>query len=158
MGPDILVWRIGLLLVILLGAAISVVLVGYFLKRGTKGESTPALFRELNASDLSSLKQKGLLTDEEEAWAPGNVGGNCVIRRELWEKGLRYNETPWPELEPGFSEDSYLSPLVLELGYKWGRVQRTCIDGISTADPKDPYYKNTYKDRNISHILKGIKT
>ena len=65
MGPDILVWRIGLLLVILLGAAIAVVLVGYFLKRGTKGESTPALFRELNASDLSSLKQKGLLTDEE---------------------------------------------------------------------------------------------
>jgi len=104
------------------------------------------------------LGQLGLLTDEEECWAPGNVGGNNVIRRELWEKGLRYNETPWPELEAGFSEDSYLSPAVVEMGYKWGRVQKSCIQGISTPDPKDTYYKQTYKDRKISHILKGIKT
>ena len=103
------------------------------------------------------LGQLGLLTDEEEVWAPSNVGGNNVIRRELWEKGLRYNEMPWPEMPPGWSEDSYLSPAVLEMGYTWGRVTQSCIMGISTPNPKDSYYQKTYKDRNIGHILKNIK-
>jgi len=104
------------------------------------------------------LGQLGLLTDEEEAWAPSNVGGNNIIRRRLWNKGLRYVETPWPELEPGWSEDSYLTPNVVLMKYKWGRVKRSCIMGISTPDPKDRYYQQTYRDRNISGILKGIKT
>jgi glycosyltransferase involved in cell wall biosynthesis len=104
------------------------------------------------------LGQLGLLTDEEENWAPSNVGGNNVIRRELWDKGLRYNETPWPELPHGWSEDSYLSPAVLEMGYTWGRVTRSCIMGISTPDPRDSYYQKTYRDRHISDVLRGIKT
>jgi glycosyltransferase involved in cell wall biosynthesis len=103
------------------------------------------------------LGQLGLLTDHQENYAPSNVGGNNIVRKALWKKGLRYDERPWPELDHGWSEDSYLSPVVLQYGYKWGRVQRVCIDGISTPDPDDPYYRQTYRDRNITGILKGIK-
>jgi glycosyltransferase involved in cell wall biosynthesis len=108
-------------------------------------------------SENPKLGQLGLLTDEQEAWAPSNVGGNCVIRRELWEKGLRYNETPWPDLPAGWSEDSYMSPAVEEMGYEWDRVEQICIDGITTPDPKDRYYLKTYHDRRILSILKSIK-
>lgn len=104
------------------------------------------------------LGQLGLLTDSEEAFAPMNVGGNCVIRRELWDKGLRYDERPWTELDRGYSEDSYFSPAVVEMGYIWGRVQRTCIDGLTSPHPKDPYSRRTYRDRGILDILKHIKT
>jgi glycosyltransferase involved in cell wall biosynthesis len=104
-----------------------------------------------------ALGQLGLLTDPEENFAPSNVGGNCVIRRELWDAGLRYNESPWPELPQGWSEDSYMTPDVVKMGWEWGRVQRSCIMGISTPNPLDPYYQKTYKARNISGILKGIK-
>jgi cellulose synthase/poly-beta-1,6-N-acetylglucosamine synthase-like glycosyltransferase len=51
--------------------------------------------------------QVGLRTDAEESHngvpIPWNVGGNCVIRRELWDAGLRYDERPWTELPPGHS-------------------------------------------------------
>lgn len=103
------------------------------------------------------LGQLGLLTDEGENFAPLNVGGNCVIRRKLWDEGLRYDERPWPELDIGYSEDSYFSPAVEAMGYRWGRVTRICIDGISTPDPKQRYYRRTYRDRNILHILDSIK-
>lgn len=104
------------------------------------------------------LGQLGLLTDIQEAHCGQNVGGNCVIRRELWDKGLRYDERPWPEMDIGYSEDSYFSPAVEQTGYCWGRVTRTCIDGLSTPDPKDSYYKRTYRDRGIAGLLKGIKS
>lgn len=31
------------------------------------------------------------------AW-PGNVGGPCIIRRDVWDRGARYDETPWMDL------------------------------------------------------------
>jgi GT2 family glycosyltransferase len=43
----------------------------------------------------SKIGQVGLRTDHEEQFHPNNVGGNNVILRELWERGLRYDERPW---------------------------------------------------------------
>ena len=93
--------------------------------------------------------QVGLRTDEEEMYARWNVGGNCVIRRELWDKGLRYDERPWPEYPPGYSEDSFLSPAVVEMGYTWTRVKRPCIRSLSQESWDDPYYAGSWGDRNI---------
>lgn len=103
------------------------------------------------------LGQLGLLTERVEGTGSPNVGGNCVIRRTLWDEGLRWDERPWPELERGMSEDSFMSPAVTRMGYLWGRASRELIDGISTPDPADPYYIETYADRNISYILSRIK-
>jgi len=96
------------------------------------------------------IGQVGLRTDEEELYAPWNVGGNCVIRRELWDKGLRYDERPWKDYPPGYSEDSFFSPAVEQLGYTWKRVKEPCIRTLASGDLSDPYYQRSYGDRGIN--------
>lgn len=95
------------------------------------------------------IGQVGLRTDEEELFASWNVGGNCVIRRELWDQGLRYDERPWPEYPPGYSEDSFFSPEVQRMGYSWRRVPRPAIRSLASGDLSDPYYVKSYGDRRI---------
>ena len=93
--------------------------------------------------------QVGLRTAEEELFTLQNVGGNCMISREIWDEGLRYDETPWTEYPAGFTEDSYFSPEVKRRGYMWFRVRKPCIEAISSEDPDDPYYQQTWADRRI---------
>lgn len=96
------------------------------------------------------LGQLGLRTDAEELWNGHNVGGNCVFRRQLWDEGLRWDETPWPEIKvAGYTEDSFMSPQVAARGWEWGRVRKPCIRSISFEDPDDPYYQATWADRGI---------
>ena len=72
------------------------------------------------------LGQLGLRTDDEETDSSGpvasNVGGCCVIRRELWNAGLRYDERTWPEFReqvgPGITEDSFMSSAVEQMGLR----------------------------------------
>ena len=105
---------------------------------------------ERKFSENPRLGQLGLRTDEQEMQNEHNVGGNCIIRRELWDAGLRYKETPWPQLKtPGYTEDSYMSPAVTRMGWEWDRVDRLCIEGISYEDASDPYYQQTWRDRGI---------
>jgi glycosyltransferase involved in cell wall biosynthesis len=96
-----------------------------------------------------ALGQLGMRTNEEEQWAQWNVGGNCIIRRELWDQGLRYDERPWTEYPPGYSEDSIFSPAVEKLGYRWERVKRPCIQSLASGDWADPYYQKSYGARRI---------
>jgi glycosyltransferase involved in cell wall biosynthesis len=101
----------------------------------------------------AKLGQLGLRTNEEELSNRNNVGGNCVIKRELWEKGLRYDERPWPqiavEVGRGWSEDSLLSPAVKKMGYQWSRVRVPCIRSLASGDMSDEYYIRSYGDRGI---------
>jgi len=99
--------------------------------------------------ERSRVGQVGLRTDQEELKARWNVGGNNVIRRRLWEEGLRYDERPWGEYPPGWTEDSMLSPVVKEMGYSWTRVKQPCIVPLSREDPDDPYYVETWAVRGI---------
>jgi hypothetical protein len=98
------------------------------------------------------LGQLGLRTDDEELHNPHNVGGNCVIRKQLWDEGLRYDERPWPKIAakvPGYTEDSFLSPEVRRMGWEWGRVTQPCIRPISSEDPNDEYYIKSWQDRGM---------
>jgi GT2 family glycosyltransferase len=98
------------------------------------------------------LGQLGLRTDDEELHNDHNVGGNCVIRRELWDAGLRYDERPWPQIAkkvPGYTEDSFLSPKIRKMGWEWGRVTQPCIQSISMESEDDPYYQQSWRDRGI---------
>ena len=106
-------------------------------------EQVEALFK------TKKIGQVGLRTDEEEVFARWNVGGNCVIRRSLWDKGLRYDERPWPEYPPGYSEDSFFSPAIEEMGYTWRRVKKPAIESLASGDMNDPYYVKAYGDRGI---------
>lgn len=95
--------------------------------------------------------QVGLRTDEEEFHNGHNVGGNSALRRSLWDAGLRYDERPWghKSIPRGYTEDSLLSPAVVEMGYVWTRVTRPCIRPISRESASDPYYERTWRLRGI---------
>jgi hypothetical protein len=106
------------------------------------------------------IGQVGLRTAAEEGHIQQNTGGNCVIRRELWDAGLRWDERTWPELRdqiaPGHTEDSLFSPAVKAMGYRWTRVKRPCIQPISPEtydDPDWPYYVKSFTDRGIHEDL-----
>ncbi len=96
------------------------------------------------------LGQIGLRTGDEELHNGHNVGGNCAFRRQLWQDGLRYDETPWPQIETvGFTEDSFMGPQVQKMGWRWGRVELPCIQPTSYESADDPYYQQTWADRGI---------
>lgn len=99
-----------------------------------------------------ALGQLGLRTDAEELHNGHNVGGNCVIRRELFTEGLRYDERTWQQISAkvrGYTEDSFMSPAVRKMGWEWGRVKRPCIVSLAREDPDDPYYQRTWALRGI---------
>jgi len=96
------------------------------------------------------LGQVGLRTDEQELHNGHNVGGNCAFRRQLWDEGLRWDERPWPKIKTmGYTEDSFMSPEVNNMGWEWGRVERPCIRSLADENPHDDYYIKSWKDRGI---------
>lgn len=109
--------------------------------------------RKLEESRRRPLGQLGLRTDAEEMNVSTNVGGNCIIMRDVWDEGARWDERPWPQLAdeigPGWTEDSLMSKTVRSFGRRWDRVDNPCIQPISTEDPNDPYYQQTWADRRI---------
>lgn len=100
-------------------------------------------------AEQADLGQLGLRTDEEEAYCRQNVGGNNIILRELWDRGLRYREDPWSDYEPGLTEDSFFSPRVSRLGWRWGRVSRHIIQDLAIVTPDDEYYQRTWAARGL---------
>jgi glycosyltransferase involved in cell wall biosynthesis len=51
------------------------------------------------------------------------TGGNCVIRRELWDEGLRWEPGEWRP--GGRDEDTLMSESIRSMGYLVGRVVKT---------------------------------
>ena len=92
------------------------------------------------------LGQIGLRTVEEEGRHP-NVGGNCVVRAEVFEQ-VRWSEEPW---RPGVKgEDYYFTTAVAEAGWNWTRVSQPCIvhRGAQWPErPTDPYYAESWGAR-----------
>ncbi len=86
-----------------------------------------------------------------------NVGGNNIIRRQLWDDGLRYDERPWPEYPAAWSEDSFFSPAVLEMGWRWDRVQTQCIQDLAVAELSNPYYQKSFMDRHMADRLRRTR-
>ncbi len=142
---------------------------GYATNRGWEHAPADASFLQRGDNDFSflpgwcdevwrcfqdpTLGQLGMRTVEQEGAVEQNVGGNNIIRRELWDAGLRYDERPWPEYPPAWTEDSYFSPAVAALGWRWGRVETQCIQDLANATTADPYYHQTFSDRNMIERL-----
>lgn len=103
----------------------------------------------LRRFERREIGQVGLRTKREEP-SSNNVGGNNVIRRQVWDEGVRYDERPWGEqYPPGWTEDSFFTPAIVAKGWSWARVKRPCIVPISSEDPNDPYYQETWALRGI---------
>lgn len=92
------------------------------------------------------------------AW-PGNIGGPCIIRREVYDMGARYDETPWMDLRtrPGEmitpQEDVKFSLSMHKYGYIYGhpteKLAWTFADVTNRHEYKD-YYKKTFKERGYT--------
>jgi glycosyltransferase involved in cell wall biosynthesis len=94
----------------------------------------------------------GLRTDEEELHTTLNTGGTAVIRRHVWDEGLRYHEGPWVD---DMTEDWRLCQDAMRMGYQWTRVTRPCVIhlGAEHARADDPYYQRSFGVRGITHLL-----
>lgn len=84
---------------------------------------------------------------------PGNVGGPCIITREVWDCGLRYDESPWYHdggERPTAQEDARFSLELLVKGFKVGHATERLAWTFATPETwnKYPdYYKKTMKER-----------
>lgn len=87
---------------------------------------------------------------------PGNVGGPCIIRRDIWDRGARYDETPWEDLRT--SADSMITPqedvkFSLSMfnyqsifGHPTEKLAWTFADKTNRHEYPE-YYKKTFKER-----------
>lgn len=84
---------------------------------------------------------------------PGNVGGPCIISRQVWDDGLRYYEGPWYHdggERPTAQEDARLSLDLLVKGYKVGHATEKLAWTFATPETWKEfptYYKKTMKER-----------
>lgn len=92
------------------------------------------------------------------AW-PGNIGGPCIIRREVWDIGARYDETPWQDLREKPTdmitpqEDVKFSLKMHNYGFIFGhpidKLAHTFADKTNRDEYPD-YYKKTFKERGYT--------
>ncbi len=92
------------------------------------------------------------------AW-PGNVGGPCIIRREVYDKGARYDETPWMDLRPNKNamitpqEDVKFSLSMHKYGYIYGHPTEKLAWTFADATNRDEYksyYEKTFRERGYT--------
>lgn len=92
---------------------------------------------------------------------PGCVGGPNIIRRTIWDMGVKYDEMMWNDgRNTPLQEDSNLSKKIQNKGYLTGHMTedlaRTFANKDNWADFPE-YYEKTMKDRGYDDNLKFIK-
>lgn len=92
------------------------------------------------------------------AW-PGNVGGPCIIRKEVYDRGARYDESPWyheGDGKPTPQEDVKFSLSLHKLGFIYGHATEKLAWTFATPETwleyKD-YYDKTMKERGYDNML-----
>lgn len=81
---------------------------------------------------------------------PTNIGGTHIMRRELWDMGLRYRETPWQNVGgPTPQEDVFLSLDIKQRGLSFGNVEKQKCREMSYTDTDKyyDYYVRTFTQR-----------
>lgn len=92
---------------------------------------------------------------------PGCVGGPCIIRREIWDAGHRYDESPWEGSNSKIQEDSRFSRKLKDDGWLVGhmdtRLSWTFATPENWTDYPD-YYRKTMKDRNYPEQVEWLES
>lgn len=91
---------------------------------------------------------------------PGCVGGPCIVRREIFTSGIRYDETPWEGSRIHLQEDARLSRLIKQDGWLVGHMDERLSWTFATKENwKDypEYYKKTFYDRGYDDLVESIK-
>lgn len=89
---------------------------------------------------------------------PGCVGGPNIIRRRLWNMGIRYPELKWDDgRRSPIQEDSKFSRLIQDKGYLTGHMTedlaRTFANESNWHEYRN-YYKKTLTDRGYDDKLR----
>lgn len=92
---------------------------------------------------------------------PGCVGGPNIIRRKLWDMGLRYKELMWNDgRNSPLQEDSQFSKAIQATGYLIGHmtenVARTFANESNWSDFPE-YYRKTMADRGYTDNVEKIQ-
>jgi len=97
--------------------------------------------------EREEVGQVGLMLAKYEQGC-GNVGGNQVLARKVWDAGVRWYEQPWA---PGVQEDGHMSESVIHGGLEIVRVEQECVihHGWDFDDYPD-YYTRSAIERGLS--------
>lgn len=92
---------------------------------------------------------------------PGCVGGPNIIRRKIWDLGIRYKELMWNDgRQSPLQEDSQFSRAIQNLGYLTGHMTedlaRTFANETNWHEYPE-YYKKTMTDRGYKDNVEKIK-
>lgn len=92
---------------------------------------------------------------------PGCVGGPNIIRREVFDAGLRYDEDRWENSNSKIQEDSRFSRKIKNDGWIVGhmdtRLSWTFANQANWQDYPE-YYKKTMKDRGYTEHLDYLES
>lgn len=91
---------------------------------------------------------------------PGCVGGPNILRRSIFDSGIRYDETPWEGSRSKLQEDSKLSRQVKNEGWLVGHMDERLSWTFATKDnwaDYPEYYKKTMYDRSYDENVKMLE-
>ena len=87
---------------------------------------------------------------------PGNVGGPNIIRREVWEDGVRYDESRWSNDDdrPTPQEDCRFSLDIKDDGWLFGHPEEKIAVTIDKWEDYPEYFLQTMTERGYSKVFK----
>lgn len=93
---------------------------------------------------------------------PGCVGGPNIIRRKIWDLGIRYQELMWNDgRQSPLQEDSQFSKTITGAGYLSGHMSenlsRTFANKENWHEHKD-YYLKTMRERGYDEHVKRLES
>ena len=113
----------------------------------------PLTLQDETYKSFCRVKTKGL---ELIPW-PGSIGGTCIIRRKVWDIGIRYDETPWHHIDGQRvtpQEDAKFSTAILRAGWTFAHAGERLSEHFGGPTPETlkkypEYYKETLIARDI---------
>lgn len=87
---------------------------------------------------------------------PGNVGGPNIIRREVWDEGLHYDESKWTHTEevPTAQEDTRFSLDIADAGWLSGHSTDKIGWTIDKWEDYPEYFIKTLTERGYGKVFK----
>lgn len=93
---------------------------------------------------------------------PGNVGGPNIISRQVWDKGLRYDESKWQAMAkniPTPQEDTKFSREIEQAGFLMGHMSEKLawtFANKSNWHEFPEYYTKTMTERGYDRVLEEV--
>lgn len=108
----------------------------------------------------ASLRELTINGKTVNPW-PGCVGGPNIIRRKIWDMGIRYQEIRWDDgRHSPLQEDSKFSKSIQDIGFLTGHMTedlaRTFANENNWADYPE-YYEKTMTDRGYFDNVNKIR-